>query len=220
MTTTRRCRTMAATLVFRSRRAGRFAVVLRKLGAVAETVLTRMPEDHYPAVSHDGTKVAYSFRENGKMPIFVVAASGGAPEQVCDDCGEVEEWSPGGDEILYVTPHDPSRVGLLKVGTPQNDAMVAALELWDLQPPAFLERLGRVQRQGRQVCARQGVRRQSRRARRRARERMDCRQSGRRGTQRGRPTRASCTSGRTAMARRVCGRNDSIRRRGDPPGRR
>jgi Tol biopolymer transport system component len=110
-----------STLVFRSRRAGRFAVVLRKLGAVAETVLTQLPEDHYPAVSHDGTKVAYSFRENRKMPIFVVAASGGAPERVCDDCGEVEEWSPGGDEILYVTPHDPSRVGLLKVGTPQDD---------------------------------------------------------------------------------------------------
>ena len=43
------------TLVFRSRRAGRFAVVLRRLGSSAETVLTRMPEDHYPAVSRDGT---------------------------------------------------------------------------------------------------------------------------------------------------------------------
>ena len=67
-----------ATLVFRSRRAGRFGVVLKRLGTGAETVLTRMPEDHYPAVSRDGTKVAYSFRQDGKMPIFVVAASGGA----------------------------------------------------------------------------------------------------------------------------------------------
>ena len=50
------------------------------------------------------------------MPIFVVAASGGTPEQVCDDCGEVEAWSPGGDQILYVAAGDPSGVGLLTVG--------------------------------------------------------------------------------------------------------
>jgi serine/threonine protein kinase len=110
-----------ATLVFRSRRAGRFGVVLRRLDTLAETMLTRLPEDHYAAVSRDGTKVAYSFRQDSKMPIFVVAANGGTPEQVCADCGDVEEWSPGGDEILYVTDHDPSGVGLLKVGASQND---------------------------------------------------------------------------------------------------
>jgi Tol biopolymer transport system component len=110
-----------ATLVFRSRRAGRFAVILRKLATHTESVLTRLPEDHYPAVSHDGTRVAYSFRQSGKMPIFVVPASGGTPEQVCDDCGEVEEWSPSGEEILYVTAQDPSGVGLLKVGSTKND---------------------------------------------------------------------------------------------------
>ena len=111
-----------ATLVFRSRRAGRFGVVLRRLGTSAETVLTRMPEDHYPAVSRDGTKVAYSLRQNGKMPIFVVAANGGTPEQVCDDCGEVEAWSGDGDQILYVAAGDPSGVGLLKLGSSHNDA--------------------------------------------------------------------------------------------------
>ena len=111
-----------ATLVFRSRRAGRFGVVLRRLGTSTETVLTRMPEDHYPAVSRDGTKVAYSFRQNGKLPIFVVAASGGTPEQVCDDCGEVEAWSGDGDQILYLAARDPSGVGLLKLGSSHNDA--------------------------------------------------------------------------------------------------
>jgi eukaryotic-like serine/threonine-protein kinase len=110
-----------ATLVFRSRRAGRFGVVLRRLGTSAETVLTRMPEDHYPAVSRDGTKVAYSLRQDGKMPIFVVAANGGTPEQVCDDCGEVEAWSGDGDQILYVAAGDPSGVGLLKLGSSHND---------------------------------------------------------------------------------------------------
>jgi len=111
-----------ATLVFRSRRAGRFAVILRRLGSTAETVLTRMPEEHYPAVSRDGTRVAYSVPQGDKMPIFVVGTSGGTPEQVCDDCGEVKEWSPQGDQILYATAQDPSGVGLLKLGSSPNRA--------------------------------------------------------------------------------------------------
>jgi len=56
------------------------------------------------------------------MPIFVTAASGGMPEQVCDDCGDVEDWSPSGDRILYVTARDPSGVGLLKIGSSHNHA--------------------------------------------------------------------------------------------------
>jgi eukaryotic-like serine/threonine-protein kinase len=110
-----------ATLVFRSRRAGHFAVILRKMTSGAEIALTRMPADHFPAVSPAGTMVAYSFVQNGRMPIFVVASSGGTPEQVCDDCGEVKEWSPGGVQILYVTARDPSGVGILKVGSSHND---------------------------------------------------------------------------------------------------
>jgi eukaryotic-like serine/threonine-protein kinase len=110
-----------ATLVFRSRRSDRFGVVLKRLGPGAETVLTRSPEDHYPAISPDGTKVAYSFRQRGKIPIFVVSASGGTPDQVCDDCGEVESWSPGGDQILYLTASDPSGVGLVTVGGSRSD---------------------------------------------------------------------------------------------------
>ena len=110
------------TLVYRSRRAGRFAVILRRLASTAETVLTRMPEEHYPAVSRDGTRVAYSLPQGDKMPIFVVGTSGGTPEEVCGDCGEVKEWSPLGDQILYVTARDPSGIGLLKVGSSPNHA--------------------------------------------------------------------------------------------------
>ena len=108
------------TLAFRSRRAGQFDIVLKNLKTGQETILTQTPADEYPAISPDGSKVAYSHRENGKTPIFGVAANGGAPEQWCDDCGDVEQWAPGGGEILFVTADDPSGVGLLKVGGSPN----------------------------------------------------------------------------------------------------
>lgn len=110
-----------STLVFRSRRAGRYDVVLRNLGTGSETMLTQTTADEHPAVSPDGTNVAYSVPQNGKMPIFVMAATGGVPQQVCVDCGDVEQWSPDGGAILYVTVDDPSGVGLLKVGSAQQN---------------------------------------------------------------------------------------------------
>jgi Tol biopolymer transport system component len=110
------------TVVLRSRRSGRFGVILKKLGSSTETVLTRTPHDHNPAVTRDGTKVAYSFPQDGRLPIFVVAANGGTARQVCDDCGDVEEWSARGDQILYVTARDPSGVGLLTIGGAHNNA--------------------------------------------------------------------------------------------------
>jgi Tol biopolymer transport system component len=110
-----------ARVVFRSRRASRFAVILKSTGSGAETILTRGPADHYPAISRDGAKVAVSFRQDGKMPIYVMEVSGGTSQRVCEDCGEVKEWAPGGDQIVYVTQRDPSGVGLLKIGSPHND---------------------------------------------------------------------------------------------------
>ena len=110
-----------ATLVYRSQRAGRFGVLLKRLGTNIETLLTRMPEDHYPALSPDGTKVAYSFRHDGKFSIFVVAANGGTPEKACDDCGTVEEWSADATRITYITAHDLSGVGVLRFGSSPDD---------------------------------------------------------------------------------------------------
>ena len=104
------------TLVFRSRRAGNFDVVAKNLTTNQETIVTQTPEDDTPVISPDGTKIAYSFRRNDKTQIFVVPVSGGSPGLVCGDCGEVEQWAPGG-EILFVTAHDPSSIGLVRPGS-------------------------------------------------------------------------------------------------------
>ena len=115
-----------ATLVFRSRRAGRFDVVLKNLGTGAESVLTQTAVDHRPALSRDGMKVAYSLRQDGRTPIFVVPVAGGAPQQVCGDCGDVEQWSPDGAAILYVKGTALSSVGILQTGSAQNDAWLTS----------------------------------------------------------------------------------------------
>jgi eukaryotic-like serine/threonine-protein kinase len=108
------------TLAFRSRRAGRFDVLLKDLRSGEETVLVQSAGDDYPAISRDGKNVAYSLRQDGKMPIFVVPARGGPPKPVCGDCGEVEQWSPDGSGILYVTGDDPSGVGFLSIASSQH----------------------------------------------------------------------------------------------------
>ncbi len=109
-------------LAFRSRRAGRFDVFVRNLKTNEETSLTQTAADDYPVVSRNGGKVAYSVEQGGKMAVFVVAANGGAHERVCANCGEVEQWTPDGNALLYVTTDDPSGVGLLQVGSsPRRD---------------------------------------------------------------------------------------------------
>ena len=108
-------------LVFRSRRGGRFDLVLKDLRTNAEDVLTQSAVEGYPIISSDGSRIAYSVQQNGTMPVFVVAASGGAPQQVCEQCGPLEDWSPDGIAILYVTLRDPSGVGLLRIGSAPDD---------------------------------------------------------------------------------------------------
>ena len=104
-------------LAFRSRRAGNFDIVSKNLTTNQETIVTQTPEDDSAVISPDGTRIAYSFRQNDKTQIFVVAVSGGSPELVCADCGEVEQWAPGG-EILFVTARDPSGIGFVRPGSP------------------------------------------------------------------------------------------------------
>jgi serine/threonine protein kinase/Tol biopolymer transport system component len=108
-------------LVFRSRRTGQFDVFVRNLKTNEETSLTQTTLDEHPVVSRDGKKVAYSSDNGGKTAIFVVPVHGGAPERMCSDCGEVEQWTPDGSALLYVTTEDPSGVGLLPLdSSPQR----------------------------------------------------------------------------------------------------
>ena len=126
-----------------------------------------------------------------------------------------------GDQILYVTRHDPSGVGLLKIGSSHNDAWLRHPGYGIYNPRRLVGwRLDRVQRQDRQAGSRARLRREGSRIRGCARERMDRDQSAMARRRAGRHRRIFCISGRIATARRACGRSVSIRRRSGRPGRR
>jgi Tol biopolymer transport system component len=78
-----------------------------------------LKEETVPMISRDGTKVAYSTRRDRKRPIYVVDLSGGVPQQVCPDCGDLVDWSPDGKYLLYVSGQ-PTTVSILDTTSGQN----------------------------------------------------------------------------------------------------
>jgi serine/threonine protein kinase len=55
-----------------------------------------------PALSPNAREIAYSLNENQKRRVYVMPAQGGTGRRVCDDCGELQGWSPDGSAVLYV----------------------------------------------------------------------------------------------------------------------
>ena len=100
-------------IVFASQRSGNWNVWIKDLASGKETGLTVTPSDEaYPIISADGSKVAY---EMGAA-IYVVAAGGGVPQKVCQDCGTPWHWSSDGKKILYRS-RQPRSQGLLNVAS-------------------------------------------------------------------------------------------------------
>jgi eukaryotic-like serine/threonine-protein kinase len=88
-------------LVFARRTGDMRDVWFKNLSTEQEAPLT-LKEETVPIISRDGTQVAYSTRKDFRRPIYVVDLSGGVPQQVCPDCGDVVDWSPDGKSLLYV----------------------------------------------------------------------------------------------------------------------
>jgi Tol biopolymer transport system component len=92
------------TLAFLSGGTGDRQVWIRDMDRGAESQLTFGPGNKSaPAVSADGSMVAYSVVENRKPSIYVVPAAdsgSGVPRKVCQDCGEPSDWTHAGGKIL------------------------------------------------------------------------------------------------------------------------
>ena len=86
-------------MVYISSRTGSQEVWIRDLGTGQESVLTATRADKYiPRISPDGSRVSYS--ESRSWNVYIVPSAGGAPEMVCEGCGEATDWSSDGKWIL------------------------------------------------------------------------------------------------------------------------
>jgi serine/threonine protein kinase len=86
-------------LTFVSNRSGGQQVWIRDVGTSEDSVLTASQSVKYlPRFSKDGTKV--SFSESPLWNVSIVPATGGAPEMVCEACGEATDWTLDGKRII------------------------------------------------------------------------------------------------------------------------
>jgi len=86
-------------MVWVSGRSGSQEIWIRDLGSGEESMLTSKGSDKWhPRFSPDGSKI--SFAEGPSGNIYIMPATGGAPEMVCEGCGEATDWSHDGKLIL------------------------------------------------------------------------------------------------------------------------
>lgn len=114
-------------LVFCSRQRGNPDIWMREIETGRERPLTNTnwPEEQ-PMFSPDGLRVAYvrSNNQGGQSSAYAVEVNGGAPRLLCENCGNLMDWSPDGRHILFGTGQ-PQRIMLLDVETGRKSEFLA-----------------------------------------------------------------------------------------------
>lgn len=89
-------------MVFVSSRSGAQQIWVKDLRTNQNMALTSggRANKWLPRFSPDGSRLSYAAVENNQWNVYVVPATGGAPELVCEDCGEVTDWSSDGRRII------------------------------------------------------------------------------------------------------------------------
>ncbi len=86
-------------MVFVSLRPGNQEVWIKDLRTGQQSPLTASGSIKWgPIFSPDGSKV--SFSETASWNVYIVPSGGGAPQMVCEGCGEATDWSPDGKRII------------------------------------------------------------------------------------------------------------------------
>ncbi len=86
-------------MVWVSSRSGSQEIWIKDLSSGEESALTASRAVKYlPLFSPDGSKV--SFSESPSWNVYVVPSAGGAPEMVCEGCGEATGWTSDGKRII------------------------------------------------------------------------------------------------------------------------
>ena len=88
-------------MAFVSARSGNQEIWIKDLDTGEDAALTASRVDKYGVkFSPDALKVSFATHRDDKWNIYVVPASGGAAEIICEDCGQATGWSPDGKYLL------------------------------------------------------------------------------------------------------------------------
>lgn len=84
-------------------------------GTLTEIVGNKAAVNVQPALSPDGTRVAFSSQRDGKFSIYIVNVDGSGLRRVTDGPGDDSEpaWSPDGTRLAFVRGFDPTGSGVL-----------------------------------------------------------------------------------------------------------
>jgi len=107
-------------------RSGRLEVRVRELAAGRDILLGETTRDGLgPAISPNGSTIAYPVSEGSVDCVYAVSTAGGVPQRLCTDCHTSDAFSPDGKQLLYwVAAPGPATVGLLDVVSGQKGVIL------------------------------------------------------------------------------------------------
>ena len=78
-----------------------------------------------PAISPDGSKVAYPVKEGPVESVYAVPASGGVPQRLCTQCRTADGFSPDGNQMMFwAGAPGPASIGLLDLASGQKQIIL------------------------------------------------------------------------------------------------
>jgi Tol biopolymer transport system component len=87
-----------------------------------------------PKISADGTKVAYWEVDGRKQSISIVAAAGGLPRKLCEDCGPPTHVSAHGDKMLEESQSRSDAVILVDAASGKQTELARSREAPKVSP--------------------------------------------------------------------------------------
>ena len=117
-------------MVFASTRSGVGRIWLKDLTTGQESLVAGGPgEESHPVISHDGSRIAYSFfsPDDRQMATATVSRTRqGSPELACNQCGWVWDWSPDNHILLFNDWHPVWRIGGLDVKNNKKRSVISS----------------------------------------------------------------------------------------------
>lgn len=121
-------------LVFSSKQRaviGKQSVRMVELNSNRQSIVANVPSRHIsrPVISGDGQTVAYWADKAG----YVIPASGGAPQRICDHCGPPTHISFDGRSVLFEAPGNPEQILLASLGNPPKPLVALSAPRFTMQ---------------------------------------------------------------------------------------